>query len=214
MRKILPALVIACAALAQFGGSACARPTDAQKQDAQKPASARPIIDSAPTKPTKTAELKPTNPKITELKEEGLKALLGVGARRERPLLVNFWATWCVPCREEFPDLVKIREQYPDERLDFVTVSLDDISDIGKAVPEFLSEQRATRMPAYLLHVADEGTAINFVDATWQGELPATFLFDRDGQVVFKRKGRVKPAKLRAAIEQTLSAKPDAPAQQ
>ncbi len=214
MKKILPALVIICAALAQFGGGACARATDAQKQDAQKPVAARPIIDSAPTRP-KVAELKPTNPKVAELKEEGLKSLLGVGARRERPLLVNFWATWCVPCREEFPDLVKIREQYADERLDFVTVSLDDISDIGKAVPEFLREQRATRMPAYLLHVPDEGTAINFVDATWQGELPATFLFDRDGQVVFKRKGRVKTAELRAAIEKALSAKPqEAGAQQ
>ncbi|MBC7930747.1 MAG: TlpA family protein disulfide reductase [Rubrivivax sp.] len=214
MRKILPALVIACAALAGFGGGASrARQTDAQKQDAQKPAAARPVIDGAPTKP-KIAELKPSELKVTELKEEGLKSLLSVGARRERPLLVNFWATWCVPCREEFPDLVKIREQYADERLDFVTVSLDDISDIGKSVPEFLREQRATRMPAYLLHVADEGTAINFVDATWQGELPATFLFDRDGQVVFKRKGRVRVAELRVAIEQSLSAKPETPAQQ
>ncbi|HYH85912.1 MAG TPA: TlpA disulfide reductase family protein [Pyrinomonadaceae bacterium] len=203
MRKILPALVVICAALAGVAGGACARPTDAQKQAAQKPAAAKSSTQAAPAAP-----------KVTELKEEGLKSLLGVGAKRERPLLVNFWATWCVPCREEFPDLVKIREQYADERLDFVTVSLDDISDIGGAVPEFLSEQRATRMPAYLLHVADEGTAINFVDSTWQGELPATFLFDRDGQVTFKRKGRVKPAELRAAIEQTLSAKPDAPAQQ
>ena len=203
MRKTLPALVVVCAALAGLLGGACARTTDAQKQAAQKPAAAKSSTEAAPAAP-----------KVTELKEDGLKSLLGVGAKRERPLLVNFWATWCVPCREEFPDLVKIREQYADERLDFVTVSLDDISDIGGAVPEFLSEQRATRMPAYLLRVADEGTAINFVDSTWQGELPATFLFDRDGQVVFKRKGRVKPAELRAAIEQTLSAKTDAPAQQ
>lgn len=200
MRRILPALVVVCVALALFVGGA--RATDAQKQGAQKPSAVKPA-------PAADAF------KITELKEDGLKSLLGVGAKRERPLLVNFWATWCVPCREEFPDLVKIRGQYGADRLDFVTVSLDDVSDIGKAVPEFLSEQRATQIPAYFLHVADEGVAINFVDSTWQGELPATFLFDRDGKVVFKHKGRVKPDELRAAIEQALSAKSqDAPTQQ
>jgi thiol-disulfide isomerase/thioredoxin len=199
MKKILPALVIICAALAGSVGGVCARQADAHKHAAQKRASQKPAAAKSSTQAA---------PKVTELKEDGLKSLLGVGARRERPLLVNFWATWCVPCREEFPDLVKIRERYADERLDFVTVSLDDISDIGKAVPEFLREQRAAAIPAYLLHVADEGTAINFVDSTWQGELPATFLFDRDGHLVFKRKGRVKPADLRAAIEQALKVKP------
>jgi thiol-disulfide isomerase/thioredoxin len=206
MRKILPALVIICAALAAFVGGACARQAGAQKPTAQKRAAQKTAADKSSTEAA---------PKVTELKEDGLKVLLGVGARRERPLLINFWATWCVPCREEFPDLVKIREQYADERLDFITVSLDDISDIDKAVPEFLREQRAAAIPAYLLHVADEGTAIDFVDSTWQGELPATFLFDRDGQVTFKRKGRIKPAELRAAIKQTLNAKPrEAGAQQ
>lgn len=207
MRKIIPALIVACAALIGFGGGARARPTNAQKRDAAKPVASCPAPDAATTEATM--------PKIMELEEKGLNALLGAGARRERPLLINFWATWCVPCREEFPDLVKIREQYADERFDFVTVSLDDISEIGKAVPDFLREQRATRMPAYLLHAVDDGAAINLVDATWQGELPATFLFDRDGKLVFKRKGRVKPVELRAAIEQVLSAKPqEAGAQQ
>ena len=200
MRKILPALVIACAALAWFGGGA--RATGAQHQDAVKPSVAKPTPDAA------------TTPEVKELKEEELKTLLGASAGKGRPLLVNFWATWCTPCREEFPDLVKIREQYAADRLDFVTVSLDDISDIGKAVPEFLRDQRATRMPAYLLHAEDDGAAINLVDATWHGELPATFLFDREGKVVFKRKGRIKPAELCAAIEQALSAKTDATARQ
>src|SRR5215207_57363 len=76
---------------------------------------------------------KPAPPKVTEIDEAALKSLLGAGAGRARPLLVNFWETWCVPCREEFPDLVKIRGQYDESRLDFVLVSLDDPSDIGKA---------------------------------------------------------------------------------
>ena len=147
-------------------------------------------------------------PKVTEIKEAELKSLLGEGAGRARPLLVNFWATWCVPCREEFPDLVRVREQYAADKLDFIIVSLDDPTDIDKAVPEFLTEVRATAFPSYLLHAADESVAINFVDSTWSGELPATFLYDRAGALVFKHKGRVKLPELRAALDQTLKEKP------
>jgi thiol-disulfide isomerase/thioredoxin len=146
----------------------------------------------------------PAPPKVTEIDEAALKSLLGAGAGRARPLLVNFWATWCAPCREEFPDLLKIRGEYAEGKLDFVLVSLDDPADIDKAVPEFLKEQRATGLPSYLLHAADETVAINLVDTTWSGELPATFLYDRSGNVVFKHKGRIKPAELRAALDAAL----------
>jgi len=169
---------------------------------AQKP-SAKPGAGEA--KPPVVAQ-----PKVTVIDETELKSLLGAGAGRVRPLLVNFWATWCVPCREEFPDLVKIRRQYAADRLDFVLVSLDDPSDLDKAVPEFLSEVRATALPAYLLHATDDSVAINLVDPTWSGELPATFLYDRSGAVVFKHKGRVKPAELRAALNEALKDKPQA----
>lgn len=160
-----------------------------------------------PAKPPAAAQPAPL-PKVAEIDEAALKSLLGAGAGRARPLLVNFWATWCVPCREEFPDLVKIRGQYDESRLDFVLVSLDDPSDLGKAVPEFLSEQRATALTSYLLHAVDESVAINLVDPTWSGELPATFLYDRAGHVVFKHKGRVRADELRAALDAALKDKP------
>ncbi len=156
--------------------------------------------------PTKSAPAPP--PKVSEIDEAALRSLLGVGAGRARPLLVNFWATWCVPCREEFPDLVKVRRQYPADRLDFVLVSLDDPTDIDKAVPDFLVEQKATALPSYLLHAADDSVAINMVDPEWSGELPATFVYDRAGHVVFKHKGRIKPAELRAALDAALKEKP------
>ncbi|HWS88425.1 MAG TPA: TlpA disulfide reductase family protein [Pyrinomonadaceae bacterium] len=145
--------------------------------------------------------------KVTQIDEAALKSLLGAGAGRARPLLVNFWATWCVPCREEFPDLLKIREQYKSDRLDFVLVSLDDPSEIDKAVPEFLAEQRANHLTSYLLKAADDNVAINLVDPTWSGELPATFVYDRAGKIVFNHKGRIKPAELRAALDEALKDK-------
>jgi thiol-disulfide isomerase/thioredoxin len=127
-----------------------------------------------------------------------LKALL----KREnsRPLLVNFWATWCDPCRDEFPDLVKIDADYRSRGLDFVAVSLDDLKEIKTEVPKFLAEMGA-KMPAYLLDVSDPEPAIKSVDPAWSGALPATFLYNSQGEVVFKHFGRIKPDELRAAIE-------------
>jgi thiol-disulfide isomerase/thioredoxin len=206
MRKFIFAVGLSCAALAFCAGAAATLGADkgaAQKQEATKPAAS----NSAASNPSRGGASE-ARPKVTEIKGDELKSLLAAGGARERPLLVNFWATWCEPCREEFPDLVKIRGQYAADKLDFVVISLDDLSDIDKAVPDFLTEVHAASMPAYLLHTDDDGAAINMVDSTWSGELPATFLYDRTGNVVFKHKGRIKPDELRAALDQTLGAKP------
>ena len=137
---------------------------------------------------------------------EGLKKLLVRDAKNARPLLVNFWATWCDPCREEFPDLVKVDADYRKRGLDFIAVSLDDESDLKTAVPAFLREMRA-KMPAYLLNVSDPEPAIIAVDKNWGGALPATFLYDGQGKVVFRHFGRVKTPELRAAIEKLIGSK-------
>src|SRR5678815_5236583 len=138
---------------------------------------------------------------VSPIDTEALKGLLT--QQRERPLLVNFWATFCDPCRDEFPDLVKIDKDYRPQSLDFVTVSLDDIDQIKTDVPKFLDAMKAT-MPAYLLNVSDPEPAINFIDKRWQGDLPATYLYNEKGEVVYKHIGRVNTAELRAAIEKVV----------
>lgn len=140
----------------------------------------------------------PSRITVREIDLAAMKALL----KREnsRPLLVNFWATWCDPCRDEFPDLVKIDADYRSKGLDFAAVSLDDLKDIKTEVPKFLREMRA-KMPAYLLNVSDPEPAIKLVDPDWNGALPATFLYNGKGEVVFKHLGRIKTQELRAAIE-------------
>src|SRR5215470_487838 len=174
----LSILLVSFAAQAQKPGAAAAKPAAA-----------------APTTPA---------PVVSEIDTEALKALL----KREstHPLLVNFWATWCDPCRDEFPDLVKIDAQYRSLGLDFVTVSLDDLKDIKTEVPKFLQQMKAN-MPAYLLNVPDPEPAITAVDPKWQGDLPATILYDTKGEVAFKHFGRVDLAELRSAIEKLVNSK-------
>ena len=143
---------------------------------------------------------------VRQIDLEGLKKLLHRDAKDTRPLLVNFWATWCDPCRDEFPDLVKVDEDYRGKGLNFVAVSLDDVTDIKSAVPKFLKEMKAT-MRVVLLNVNDPEPAIKLIDATWDGQLPATFLYDKEGKVVFRHFGRIKPDELRAALDKEVGSK-------
>lgn len=145
-------------------------------------------------------------PVVKKLDLEGLKNVLKRDEKNPRPLLVNFWATWCDPCREEFPDLVKINKEYKPKGLDFITISLDDLAEIKKDVPQFLREMKAT-MPAYLLYVDDQAEAIGTISPEWGGGLPVTFLFDANGQVVYSKTGLIKPDELKEAINKVLSSK-------
>ncbi len=153
-------------------------------------------VAKPPAAQTKT----PVNlPKITQIDDAKIRELLKANGK---PLLVNFWATWCVPCREEFPDLVKIDGQYRG-KIDFITISLDFIEDIDTAVPEFLSEMKA-EMPAYLLLSEDESALISSVTKDWSGGLPFTILYNTKGELVYFHQGKVKPEILKAEIEKSL----------
>jgi len=141
---------------------------------------------------------------VTVIDTEGLKSLLKRDSHH--PLLLNFWATWCDPCRDEFPDLVKIDGDFRNMGLDFAAVSLDDPKDIKTEVPKFLRLMKA-QMAVYLLNVPDPEIPITVVDPQWSGALPATFLYDVNGKIVYKHFGRIVTADLRAAIEKQVGAK-------
>jgi thiol-disulfide isomerase/thioredoxin len=151
------------------------------------------------TKPNEAAVKNPTDtnlPKVTQIDEAGLKKAL---TPQGRPLLVNFWATWCDPCREEFPDLVKIDAAYKG-KIDFITVSLDFPEELAAAVPKFLGQMKA-EMPAYLLTVADENAVITSISKDWQGGMPFTVLYNAAGELVYFRQGKVKVDLLRAELD-------------
>ncbi len=142
-------------------------------------------------------------PKVTAVDTIALKNLLNRTSENAKPLLINFWATWCDPCREEFPDLVKIDADYRG-KIDFITISLDDLEDINGAVPRFLAGMKA-EMPAYLLNTDNEEAAIGSVSKDWQGGLPFTLLLNEKGEIVYNRQGKVVIETLRTEIEKLTS---------
>ena len=140
------------------------------------------------------------SPPVKQIDIAGLRKAL---TPSNKPLLVNFWATWCDPCREEFPDLVKLDAEYKG-RIDFITISLDELSEINRDVPKFLTDMKA-EMPAYLLKALDDDAAIAFVSKEWSGALPLTILYDPAGKQIYYRQGKVKIETVRAEIDKLLS---------
>lgn len=139
-------------------------------------------------------------PKVTQIDETVIRNLL---KPQGKPLLVNFWATWCEPCREEFPDLVKIHADYK-ERIDLITISLDFPEDIDTIVPQFLSEMKA-EMPTFLLISKDESTVISSIKKDWNGGLPFTVLYNQEGAIAYAKEGIFKSTVLRSEIDKLLS---------
>ena len=136
--------------------------------------------------------------RVKEIDAKGLARLIKPAGK---PLLINFWATWCEPCREEFPDFVKIDAAYKG-KIDIVMVSLDEFEDIGTAVPKFLADMKA-EMPAYLLHT-DDDNALQVVAKDWAGNLPLTVFYDANGTVAYQRNGKVRFDALKENIDRVL----------
>lgn len=156
------------------------------------------VMAAAQRKPVRKP---PVGPTVTQIDIAGLKKVI---TPQGKPLLINFWATWCDPCREEFPELVAIDEAYKG-KIDFITISLDYLSEIRGDVPRFLSQMKAT-MPAYLLYTPDENAAIALVADNWSGSLPMTVLINTDGTKAYTRMGKVRHATLTAEIDKLLPA--------
>jgi thiol-disulfide isomerase/thioredoxin len=126
-------------------------------------------------------------------------ATLDRDALRGQVAIVNFWATWCPPCRVEIPALQDLHEEFGPEGLVVLGLSTD-AGGVG-AVTTFLAERGVT----YPVAMADAMTRNAFGGVT---ALPTTFILDRDGVIRHRVFGFCAPPAMRAAVRRLLEESP------
>jgi peroxiredoxin len=101
-------------------------------------------------------------------------------------LVINFWGTWCAPCRDEVPVLIDIQERYGDEGLTVLGIALDQAAPVRRFAEDFGIN--------YPLLVGEQETlqVLEQFGSTMKG-LPHTFLADRDGRIVNFHVGIIEP---------------------
>lgn len=110
-------------------------------------------------------------------------------------VLLNFWATWCVPCASEMPLLDEMQQRYKDKII-VLAASIDDPADRDKLKP-FLHEHKADDLTLLV------GATLDTLSDFRMGlALPATIFFDADGNIVSKSEGALKRADLEHRLAQ------------
>jgi thiol-disulfide isomerase/thioredoxin len=126
--------------------------------------------------PQATKNAAPRDPELIDA--QGYQKL--VEQYRGKPLLVNFWATWCEPCRHEYPMLNELAKQYAPQGLKVVGVSLDDDGDLI-LMRRFLARYKPV-FPNYRKQAGGEEAFRQVALAGWTGALPASVFYAKDGR--------------------------------
>lgn len=122
---------------------------------------------------------------------------------RGKPLLVTFWATWCEPCRDEYPMLNELAKQYAPKGLHVVGVNLDDDGDLI-LMRRFMVRYKPV-FPNFRKKKGGESEFVQSVLAGWNGAIPASFFYARDGRQIGHLLGENNRETYEAAIRMVLS---------
>ncbi|HEX3940881.1 MAG TPA: TlpA disulfide reductase family protein [Acidobacteriaceae bacterium] len=136
-------------------------------------------------------------PEFTLQNVEGKKVSLA--DYRGKAVLINFWATWCTPCKIEMPWLIALHNQYAHEGFEILGVSEDDSSVTRAQIAKFGQQQGIN----YPLLVGTDAVSRKYGDVEF---LPTSYFVGRDGKVVSESAGLVAKDQIEADIKKALAA--------
>jgi thiol-disulfide isomerase/thioredoxin len=121
---------------------------------------------------------KPPDPAINDL--AGYQQILA--KYQGKPLVVNFWATWCEPCRDEYPLIVELAAEFKSQGVSVVGINMDDDSDMN-LVRRFIARTQP-HFPNYRQKPGiDLDAFYHGVNPAWTGTMPQTIFYTRDGHI-------------------------------
>jgi thiol-disulfide isomerase/thioredoxin len=121
---------------------------------------------------------------------------------RGKPLLVTFWATWCEPCRDEYPMLNELAKQYAPQGLNVVGVNLNDDGDLI-LMRRFIARYNPI-FPNFRKKMGGESEFVQAVMPGWKGEIPASVFYAKDGRQIGHLVGENNRETYEAAIRMVL----------
>ncbi|HEY1484094.1 MAG TPA: TlpA disulfide reductase family protein [Candidatus Acidoferrum sp.] len=122
-----------------------------------------------------------------------------------KPLVVTFWATWCEPCRDEYPMLNELAKQYAPQGLKVVGISLDQDGDSDRILMRRFLARYKPIFPNYRKKKGEEDSFVQAVLPGWNGSIPATFFYSKDGRQIGHLAGASDRETYDAAIRTLLS---------
>jgi cytochrome c biogenesis protein CcmG, thiol:disulfide interchange protein DsbE len=176
--------------------AACAQEKTATRPAAKPRAAQRPSVTEPAPPSTEVGDIMPAYSTETL---DGKR--FDLSAEKGNVVLLNVWATWCVPCRYEIPELQTLHNRYVNDGFKVIGVSVDESG--ADNVKQFVSEEKIT----YPIALDAEGRVANVLQTT---VLPTSVMIDRSGRIVWRKVGAVMPnetSALDALVKRTVSAK-------
>lgn len=100
--------------------------------------------------------------------------------------VINFWATWCLPCVKELPYFEQLNEKYKDQKVKVILVSMDMPRKVETALIPFVKKKK---LQAEVIHLddPDANAWIEKVDKNWSGAIPATIIYNNKERKFYER---------------------------
>jgi thiol-disulfide isomerase/thioredoxin len=143
-------------------------------------------VGSASTENSPTERAANSSQAATKVPDPALLDLAGyqqlLTKYRAKPLVVNFWATWCEPCRDEYPLIVELAAEFKSQGISVIGINMDDDSDMN-LVRRFIARTQP-HFPNYRQKPGiDLDGFYHGVNPAWNGTMPQTIFYTRDGRI-------------------------------